>query len=244
VRRDILAYLGMAVVAVAAAVLSFDSLWGLARLAGIGLPWLLPVAIDAYALTATRIWLQLAPTERARRYARWNTFAAITCSIIGNAAYHGFTAAGIHSLGPSGRGWLVAVAVAAVAPAALYAVAHLWSLVSSDQRISDGAGPVTDPVPVTSEAPANTFDPTRETQPSPLPRREPARAHRKTGTGSPTRGSRTEQMTVYARERIRAGHPPTGGELDREFGTRDLGRKVLRQVRAESNGHPVPEPVP
>src|SRR5215475_1007707 len=173
----------MTAVAVAAAILSFDSLWGLARLAGIHWPWLLPVAIDAYALTATQVWWWPGLSARTHDWARANALVAIALSILGNAAYHGFTQAGIRSLGPSGNGWIVAVIVAAVAPAALYACAHLWSLVSSDPRSGDGAGPVTDPVPASPEVPAKALVPAGTSLPS-RTRRDKARTDRPAGTGS------------------------------------------------------------
>jgi hypothetical protein len=40
-------------------------------------------------------------------------------------------------------------------------------------------------------------------------------------------------MKTYARERAAEGAPVTGADLDRQFGTRDYGRKVLRQLAAE-----------
>jgi hypothetical protein len=50
---------GMATAAVSAAVASFAGLRGLAMVAGWpdGLAWLLPVTIDAYAMTSARVWL-------------------------------------------------------------------------------------------------------------------------------------------------------------------------------------------
>ena len=98
--RDRGTYGGMLAVAVAAAVLSFSALSGLAELAGVtaGLPlpaggrfrlaWLLPIAVDAYAVTATRVWLRTAGTTRTRAYARRNAVGAIGLSVTGNAAYH------------------------------------------------------------------------------------------------------------------------------------------------------------
>lgn len=236
-KRDLWAYTGMIAVAGAAAWISFDSLRGLGRLAGIHPAWLLPLAIDAYALTATRLWMRGDATDQVRRWAMCNAFAAIAVSIVGNGAYHGFTSAGIHTLGPAGRGWIIAVAVAAVAPAALYAVAHLWSLVSKDQRTSNGAGPATDPAPAHAEPQARTLTPAGS-QPSAPPARARTRVER-AGAGSPKRSttSRAGEMRDYAHAELAAGREVTGGELDRKFGTRDYGRVVLRQVRAERNGH-------
>src|SRR5215472_14051 len=113
----------MAVVAVAAAWSSFSALTALARLAHIWPPQLLPIAIDAYAVAATRIWLTGAGP--ARSWARINSFAAIGISIAGNAAAHGFAAAGVKRIP-----WGLAAGVAAVAPLVLWLVVHLHSLLS------------------------------------------------------------------------------------------------------------------
>lgn len=95
--RDRGTYGGMLAVALAAAVLSFSALAGLAELAGVTASvqpdpggwvfrsaWLLPIAVDAYAVTATRVWLRTAGTGRTRGYARRN---AIGLSVAGNAAF-------------------------------------------------------------------------------------------------------------------------------------------------------------
>src|SRR5215468_7752792 len=209
-RRDLWAYLGMLFVAGATAVWSFDSLMGLARLAGA--EWmavLLPLAIDGYALTSTRVWLRVATTDRTKRYACANSFTAIALSVVGNVAYHGFTAAGIDSLSSITRGWIVAATIAAVPPAALYAVVHLWSLVASDQRAS--VGPPTDPARVPAEAPATALVPARADQPS-RSRREKAETDRRTRAGSPTT-STSGQAREYARTRHAAGDPVKAPDL-------------------------------
>src|SRR4051812_49958664 len=91
--RDRGTYGGMLAVAVAAAVLSFSALSGLAELAGVtaGVPlpvgarfrlaWLLPIAVDAYAVTATRVWLRTAGTARTRAYAPRHAVGAIRPSL-------------------------------------------------------------------------------------------------------------------------------------------------------------------
>jgi hypothetical protein len=144
--RDRGTYGGMLAVAVAAAVLSFSALAGLAELAGVTatvplpaggrfrLAWLLPIAIDAYAVTATRVWLRTGATARTRIYARRNAIGAIALSVAGNAAYHALDAAGITSLMEARAGWAVVVAVSAVPPVMLGLVGHLHALVSDDSR--------------------------------------------------------------------------------------------------------------
>jgi hypothetical protein len=41
-------------------------------------------------------------------------------------------------------------------------------------------------------------------------------------------------MEAYARARLAEGAPITGADLDRQFGTSDYGRKVLRRLTAAS----------
>jgi Protein of unknown function (DUF2637) len=184
--RDRGTYGGMLAVAVAAAVLSFSALSGLAELAGVTavlplpaggrfrLAWLLPIAVDAYAVTATRVWLRTAATARTREYARRNGVGAIGLSVAGNAAYHALTAAGVVSLTDVRAGWAVIVAVSAVPPVMLGLVGHLHALVSDDHRAAP-AGPAAVPA-----AP-----PAADSAGSALAR--PARTAGRTGTRGPGR---------------------------------------------------------
>ena len=74
-----------------AAVASFSGLQGLAHIAGwpVRLAWLLPVTLDAYAMTSARVWLAASTrSAAARRFARANAIGAIAASIAGNATYH------------------------------------------------------------------------------------------------------------------------------------------------------------
>jgi hypothetical protein len=50
---------------------------------------------------------------------------------------------------------------------------------------------------------------------------------------STSKGALIARMKTYARERATHGVSVTGADLDRQFGTRDYGRKVLRQLAAE-----------
>ena len=54
------------------------------------------------------------------------------------------------------------------------------------------------------------------------------------GLPSSSNGAVIARMKTYARECAAHGHSVTGADLDRQFGTRDYGRKVLRQLAAES----------
>jgi hypothetical protein len=120
--RDGWVSLGMAVSATAAAVSSFSGLFELAVAAG----WapvmapLLPLTIDAFAATATRIWLSgAAASNRARRFARICAVSAIALSLAGNATWH-LVAAQLVSVN-----WMVVLAVGAVPPCVLGLVSHL-----------------------------------------------------------------------------------------------------------------------
>jgi hypothetical protein len=66
---------GLVVVGAAAAVMSFAALAGLAAIAGLvghlgplRLAWLLPVAVDAYAATATGVWLRAGVSPATRSW--------------------------------------------------------------------------------------------------------------------------------------------------------------------------------
>lgn len=123
--RDWWVVAGMTVAAVSAAVASFSGLYGLASAAGWPkrLAWLLPLTLDAHAMTSARVWL--ADTTRsaaARRFARANALGAIVASIAGNAAYH---AIGTGLLDVT---WPIVVLVGAVPAAVLGLTAHLHAL--------------------------------------------------------------------------------------------------------------------
>jgi hypothetical protein len=123
--RDGWVMTGMAVAAASAAVASFTGLRGLALVAGWPdrLAWLLPVTIDAYAMTSARVWLAgTSHTRRARRFAQANAIGAIATSIVGNAAYH---AVSVRLLAVS---WPIVVVVGAVPAAVLGLTAHLHAL--------------------------------------------------------------------------------------------------------------------
>lgn len=116
---------GMTVAAASAAIASFAGLRGLADVAGWPdrLAWLLPITIDAYAMTSTRVWLAGTPAGgRARRFARANAIGAIATSIVGNAAYH-LVAASLLRIS-----WPIVVLVGAVPAAVLGLTAHLHAL--------------------------------------------------------------------------------------------------------------------
>src|SRR4051812_22594433 len=73
--RDWWVMAGMVIAAASAAVASFSGLRGLALIAGWpgGLAWLLPLTVDAYAMTSARVWLTSSTrSASARGFARAN----------------------------------------------------------------------------------------------------------------------------------------------------------------------------
>ncbi|MGW3993912.1 DUF2637 domain-containing protein [Amycolatopsis sp. NPDC004772] len=127
----------MTVTAVSAAVSSFSGLRSLAAATGwpSALAPPLPLTIDAYAMTATRVWLSgRTRSAEARHFARWNAILAIALSLVGNGAWH-LVADGTVPLGGP-----IVVCVGAVPPAVLGLLSHLAVLRGQDAE--DATPPV------------------------------------------------------------------------------------------------------
>lgn len=147
--RDLWSMSGMTIAATSAAVASFSGLRGLASAAGWPehLAWLLPVTVDAYAMTATRLWLAgRTRHRRARRFAAANALGAIAGSVAGNAIYHAL------STGLLAVTWPIVVSVGAVPAAVLGLIAHLHALHTGIEPADVTApellrGPEPDPLP-------------------------------------------------------------------------------------------------
>lgn len=109
----------LGLVALSAAVLSFDALLGLALACGFAplLAWMLPLVIDAGAAAGTLAWL--ARTGATRAFGRVLALVLLAGSVAGNALGHGLAA---YSVAPAW--WLVSL-VSAIPPAVLAAVVHL-----------------------------------------------------------------------------------------------------------------------
>ena len=105
----------MALVALAAAALSFQSLWRLGQLAGYGdLAWAFPLVVDLGAASSCAAWLH----TKSRR-ALCMTWALLATSVLLNGTTHYLTSTG------TAPGWLLVVAVAAVPPTVLGLCVHL-----------------------------------------------------------------------------------------------------------------------
>lgn len=126
---------GLGMVLVAAAVLSFHALDGLAVAVSIppSLSWLLPIAVDAGAAVSCGCWLSRWVNPDASRFARGMTWSLLGLTVVANAGQLGMHAAGINPP------WWVAVLVGAIPPAVVGGTVHLAVLV--------GRGvPTTDPL--------------------------------------------------------------------------------------------------
>ena len=133
--RDWVVDLGLTAAGLAAIAASYSALKGLAHLTGWGrLDWLLWVAIDIYALTATRVWLsRRTKSKKVRRFAAYNSVGAIGLSLVGNAAYHAIHAKA-WNLG--GHFWMLVVAVSSVPPAIIGLIGHLAVLRTRDAEFA------------------------------------------------------------------------------------------------------------
>jgi hypothetical protein len=229
-RSDVLFALGMAAVALAAAVSSYSGLASLADLAGWNhrLALLLPVTIDAYAMTATRAWLSPLTPWHARRWARRNAIGAILTSVVGNGIAHAAHAGEFHV------GWPIVVAVSAIPSIVLGLITHLWHLRNTpDTEPNPGARPEPTTAPAAGAAPK----PTATVLPAPSaaptagatggpgshgPRRSAGGARRATGRGSTgaRSGSARTDTEVLDEARLLAtqlGGPLTATRMVREL---------------------------
>lgn len=135
-----LLFLLLAVVALAAAVLSFAALRDLALVCGFSpaLAWLLPVTVDAGAAAGSMVWLGRAVVREALVFARALALTLLSLSVAANAVGHGLAA---FNLRPA---WWVVVIVSAIAPSVLGAVVHLAALVGrldATQPTDEGSTP-------------------------------------------------------------------------------------------------------
>ena len=107
--------ISMALVAVAAAALSFQSLWRLGQLTGYGnLAWAFPLVVDLSAASSCAAWL-----DTKSRQAWGMTWAPLATSVLLNGTSHYLDSTG------TSPAWLLVVAVAAVPPTVLGLCVHL-----------------------------------------------------------------------------------------------------------------------
>lgn len=208
--RDTIGIAGMVVVGLAAAVLSFSTWVQLAESVGFGatwtvhppygpaftirLAWLLPLAVDCYTLTVIRVWLNLPAASAVVRYAKGNAVAAIVLTVLAQAVYHAFAAAGFEKADL----WWFAIVIGGIPPLLLGLVMDLYTRLKHEQR----------DVAETTTAP--TVQPA-----APAPERRPA---------APTirRPTRPTNRTNGRPNGLRRAAPPAGVHAIGEPGDDDL----------------------
>jgi Protein of unknown function (DUF2637) len=124
-RRDPWILLGLTIAALSAAVSSFDGL----RLLAMATGWsgwqapLLPLTVDAFALSAIRIWLLGSTVSSSTRsLARSGAIGAVALSLTGNGFWH------LHSSGLVPVHWMTVLLVGASPPVVLAVVVHLTAV--------------------------------------------------------------------------------------------------------------------
>lgn len=195
----------MAVVLIAAAVLSFSALRDLAIQVRvpIELAWLMPICVDAGAAVATNVWLSRRNSDEAERFARRLTWALLTLTVAGNATHQGLTAAGI--VPP----WWVAVLVGAIPAGVVGSVVHLAVLVGRKAEV----------LPVFAPAPELTPEPVWELL-----------AGEDTSEHQPDTSEHQDDLEERARAMAAAGvGRPT---LVKELGIKDhVAKRLVREAR-------------
>lgn len=224
--RDGWVSLGIGVSAVSAGFSSFAGLRGLAEVTGWGgMSPLFALCIDAYALTAIRVWMAGSPrSQRARSFAKWNAIGAIVLSLAGNATWH------LINVDLLPITWHVVMAVGAVPPIILGLVTHLAVLrQQSDVAIRQDGQVAERTVPPVREAvpdrrPSTELD-TAERRPQDDAERDaaPRRQSSRTPSGRPRYGT-DDVLLAAARAADTAYRAAHGGKPI----TRDALRAELR----------------
>ena len=256
IRAEHIAYASAAVVAVVAAVVSFEHMRYVGRVAGEEWrSWLIPLSVDGQLISATLVaWF-------ARKRGRSIPGITLMSLVLGLWASVGanIVAALLPGSGtlPEGWGWLP-VAVGVWPPVALAmafeSVLRLRDLTgesgAADQGVSASAPSASEPVPAGVEEvipePVESV-PTVELLPESVegapavesPQESPAASHASTGA---LRDARAEARS-FAKSVLSSGDVISGASLALMYGKPDRwGRSVLDEARSDLgmvNGHPV-----
>lgn len=246
---------GLTFCAVPVAVFSGYSQFETARMVNIPaqLAWVLFVSTDAAAYVATRVWLNSKYSEGIRRYAAFIVIICVALSIAGAALHVGLgTATEMNEAGKSvikpPPAWL-GFAVGAIPSLVLAGLIHLGALVGATAE-----------TPVTRSTKPR---PRSEATPSPRPRVEPVAASAAEPVNPPSAALvSTSDIVAMAKPELTVIHddpsPPTeisdasnrkarmltylderdgevtGAELDRQFGTKNYGARLVREWRSKN----------
>lgn len=131
--------IGGTVALLCAAAISAQTLFALGRLIGLSAwtAWLLPAALDVYAMTSTRVAFQVPVGHEARNKAIWNARIALFFTISSNCLYHAMhLAAGHNRWTPAD--WAL-VGVSALPPIVVERLLHLQSIVNTGGANTEAA---------------------------------------------------------------------------------------------------------
>lgn len=217
-RRDWVRTAAFAVLIGSAVVLSYATLHDVALDAGFApwAAWLYPPAVDALILVASRVWRDASLATRTRRTAAVVTVASIAAGVAAFVTQHA-------RYGPVGVGFAVVV------PLALAAGIVLTSWSATDRR--------------EAAVEQERREAERQRRASQQHRTKPAtRAGSESASGASVTRLRSttgkaDPKRAWVRQQFDAGVEVAGADVDREFGGSRNGARVVRQVRAERNGH-------
>jgi hypothetical protein len=200
------------VVAAAGATLSCTSLAGLARACGYGpwLAWLLPVAVDAYAFVAMRVWLCNGADRRVIQWAAASGWLAIAVSIAGNATYHGIVTGHGASRAADGA-WKAGIEIVVLVGAApaVFVGAAVTLLHLAQPRTPHGSGAVGPPSAPVEADPL----PSASLAPMPPPAPNPS-------GGAGLAGSKTSRLRELVLAEVEPGDGRSVSELARVYAPR------------------------
>lgn len=231
---------GIALCALPVAAFSAWSQFETARVTGVPfqLAWVFPMATDATAFVATRIWLDDRfapdlkvdrddPIEQRKRgvrcYAAGLAMAAILLSVGGAAAHPALQAIAVPF-------WLQ-LAIGGLPSLALAGLIHLAAVIAAANIPNRPAKPRKDKAAKTAATvghrpPTSTVAAPKSNAPSETGSELARRVQAPSPVGSPEigKGSVRDRMRAYLDQ-----HPDTtGAELDRKFDTKNYGRGVVR----------------
>ena len=228
---------GLTGCAVPVALFSAYSQFELGLMAGIDprLAWVMPVATDAAAYVATRVWLDEKYPKGIQRYAASIVIVCVALSVAGAALHLGLSK-------PPVPQWLP-FAVGAIPSLALAGLIHLGALIAAIPDKHGKASPAKPPRQKRESPSSGVVEPVRPVATTPASKSPAAltsvRSHVSEIEDAPMsrpevgKGSARAQMLAYIES---VNGETNGAELDRMFNTSNYGRGVLNTWRKR---HPI-----
>ena len=149
----LVARIGGTLAMVPAAAISAQTLFKLAQMMNLadGIAWLLPAALDIYAITSIWVGFQIPESHRARKSAIWNARLALALTVLCNALSHALDLASMK------HGWsrrdFALTDVSALPPVVVERLLHLQAMIATDSADAPATTAAT-PVATPAELPA------------------------------------------------------------------------------------------